>query len=87
MCRLTSRSHFSTGPIVRVAPNTLITCDEELIRRLSAARSPYRRNEWFRAVRFDADKENILSEIDPEKHSYMRSKVATGVRWPNHYFQ
>jgi hypothetical protein len=74
------QSHISTGPIVRIAPNTLITCDEELIRRLNAARSPYRRNEWFRAVRFDADKENILSEIDPEKHSNMRSKVAPGVR-------
>jgi hypothetical protein len=42
---------------VRVAPNILVTSDEDLMRRMTAIRSPYVRDEWFKAIRFDADKE------------------------------
>jgi hypothetical protein len=36
---------------IRVAPNELLTGDPELIRRITAARSRYRRSDWYRLHR------------------------------------
>ena len=75
---MTQLSLPQTGPIVRIAPNTLLTCDEDFIRRLTAIQTPYVRNKWFKAVEFDADKQSVLSELNPDKHLFLRAKVAPG---------
>ncbi|EXJ75069.1 uncharacterized protein A1O5_01765 [Cladophialophora psammophila CBS 110553] len=66
------------GSLARIGPNTLLTCDVELIRRINAARSTYHRGDWYRAFKFDAERENLLSEPDEVKHVEMRKKVAAG---------
>lgn len=43
MFHLTNR--VFVGPLVRIDPNTLITNDPELIRRMNAVRSPYQKGE------------------------------------------
>ena len=57
-----------------------MTCDEELIRKMCSVRSSYSRGDWYRAFKFDADRENLFSEPDEEKHIKMRMRVAAGVR-------
>lgn len=56
-----------------------MTSDEDLIRKMSARGSPYRRAPWYRAFKFDADHDNVISTTDEEKHNRMRAKRAPGV--------
>jgi hypothetical protein len=46
---------------------------------MNAVRSPYKRGDWYRAFKFDADRENLFSEPDEEKHVKMRMRVTAGV--------
>ncbi|RFN54531.1 pisatin demethylase [Fusarium flagelliforme] len=65
------------GSIVRIAPNSLMTSDATLWRRICAVRSPYVRADWYKGMRFEPDKDVILTYRD-EKHMEMRSKLAAG---------
>lgn len=66
------------GPLVRIAPNTLLTSDPEVLRRKSAARSPYTRSDWFIAMRLNPGQDNVLSQRDEAKHDELRRKMASG---------
>lgn len=43
---------------------------------MSAARSPYRRSDWYLGMRVDPHLDNILSELDVETHDKRRAKMA-----------
>ncbi|KAL1596981.1 hypothetical protein SLS60_008563 [Paraconiothyrium brasiliense] len=64
------------GSLVRIGPNELTTSDPELIRRMSAARSPYKRSDWYLGMRVDPHLDNILSELDVDTHDKRRAKMA-----------
>lgn len=61
---------------MRVGPNELTTSEPELIRRMSAARSPYKRSDWYLGMRVDPHLDNILSELDVDTHDKRRAKMA-----------
>lgn len=65
--------------MARIGPNTLVTSDEDLVRKMNAVRNTYSRGGWYRAFKFDADRENMFSELDEEKHMKMRMRVTAGV--------
>jgi hypothetical protein len=65
------------GSLVRIGPNDLITSDPEILKTMGAPRSPYRRSDWYKALR--VDRENILSERDEDRHAKLRNKMAAGV--------
>ena len=71
-------ANLKYGALARIGPNHLVTSDPELIRRMKAARSPYRRSTWFTAFRFKPGAENVLSERHEEKHDDLRKKMAAG---------
>ena len=64
------------GPIVRVSPNALLVSDPDVLRRISAARSPYTRAEWYIATRLTPGKDNCLSTRDEKRHDELRRKMA-----------
>jgi cytochrome P450 len=66
------------GPFVMIAPNYVVTNDPDVWRRVSALRSPYPRDEWWLAGRFNPDYENLASIIDTERHDAMKAKTASG---------
>lgn len=68
-----------TGPLVRVGPNELITGDPDILRKMQAIRSSYRRSNWYDALRIDPTHDNVLSERNDEKHNVLRAKMAAGV--------
>lgn len=71
------------GSIARIGPNTLVTTDEELIRKMNAFRgSSYTKGKFYGVFKFDADHENSFSELNEEKHASMRNRVTTGVTKP-----
>lgn len=67
---------FNVGSIVRIGPNELTTSDPELIRRMSAARSPYKRSDWYTGMRVDPHLDNVLSELNSDIHDERRAKMA-----------
>jgi hypothetical protein len=68
------------GSIVRIGPNQLVTNDPEVLRKISAVRSPYRRSNWYDGMRLEADHDHVLSERDENRHNALRAKMAAGVR-------
>jgi len=85
----------NTGRLVRIAPNTLLTDDPDLIRRMNAVRSPYRkstvcsvlepkppdltRSQWYEMTDFAPDRHHIFSETNEERHAQLRNQMAQGV--------
>ncbi|CAI0642619.1 unnamed protein product [Colletotrichum noveboracense] len=66
------------GPVVRIGPNDLVTNDAEMLRRMWAVRSPYRKGAWYQAVRFDPTRDNIISMRNDHDHNELRAKMAIG---------
>ncbi|PSS02083.1 cytochrome P450 [Coniella lustricola] len=64
--------------LARIAPNTLVTDDPEVIKRQWAVRSKYTKSDWYDAVRFDPSRDNIISLRDDEQHNALRAKMAAG---------
>lgn len=69
---------------MRVGPNELITGDPDILRRMLGIRTPYRRSNWYDALRIDPTHDNVLSERNDEKHNVLRAKMAAGVRPVSH---
>ncbi|KAF2871828.1 cytochrome P450 [Massariosphaeria phaeospora] len=64
------------GPLARIGPNDLITSDPSLIRRMSSARSPYTRSNWYEAMGLDPYVDSLLSEMSVAVHDARRAKMA-----------
>jgi hypothetical protein len=67
------------GPIARIGPNDLITSDPNLVKHMYSVRSQYRRSSWYRGMRFDPSKDNLLSLRNEDDHRDLRAKMAAGV--------
>ncbi|KAF2132268.1 cytochrome P450 [Dothidotthia symphoricarpi CBS 119687] len=65
------------GTIARIGPNELLTNDPELIRRMSSARSQYKRSDWYSGVRTDPKRDNLMSELDVHTHDKRRAQMAS----------
>ena len=65
--------------MARIGPNDLVTCDPDLMKRMLAVRSPYRRSEWYIGMRIHPDRDNVDSTRDDERHTYLRGIMASGV--------
>ncbi|EFQ29169.1 pisatin demethylase [Colletotrichum graminicola] len=68
----------NVGSLARIGPNDLLDDDPELLKRMLAVRSEYRRSDWYDAMRFNPAKNNILSSRNEDDHSKLRSKMAAG---------
>ena len=67
------------GSLARIGPNILLTTDLELLRRMSAARSPYVRSKWYLAFRLAPAKDNVFSMLDDKAHTKRRAQMNNGV--------
>lgn len=66
------------GPLVRIAPDTLLVSDPDVLRRMSAARSPYTRSDWYIAMRLNPGQDNVLAQRNEEKHDDLRRRMLAG---------
>jgi len=66
------------SPFVRIGPNVLITDDAEMVRRMNAARSPYKRDTWYYAFRTNPYSHSSLSTIDDGLHNELKTKTVPG---------
>lgn len=68
------------GSLARVGPNELVTCDPEILRRVWGVRSKYTRGDFYDAVRFDPERDNLISMRSDAAHRALKEKMAAGVR-------
>jgi hypothetical protein len=66
------------GRLVRIEPNTLLTRDPELIRRMNAVRSPYIKGQWYNKTKFTPDRHHLFSETNESRHAELRTRMAQG---------
>jgi hypothetical protein len=66
------------GPLVRIGPNHLLSGDPEVWRRMCGVRSPYRRGDWYNAMRFKPRSDNVVSTRLEERHDELKRKMAAG---------
>lgn len=57
----------------------LVTDDPEILKRLSAVRSPYTRSSWYDGMRFEADQGHVFSERNEKRHNELRAMMTAGV--------
>jgi cytochrome P450 len=72
-------AEHSSGPVVRIAPKTLVISDPSTIRRVLGVNSPYLRGPWFDSLRTDPHTTSVVSERDPKKHQLKRQILAAGL--------
>lgn len=70
---------MSLGDLVRISPTDLLTADPEFVRRMNAARSPYKRGKWYDYARPDGQLCSVFTETDMKKHDALRAQLAPGV--------
>lgn len=39
----------------------------------------YTRGKWYKAFKLDAERENLFTELDEDKHASMRARISQGV--------
>jgi cytochrome P450 len=66
------------GKLARIGPNHLISSDPEILMRINATGSPYRRSAFYTCFRFEPRKDNIVSQRDENIHTELRRKMALG---------
>ena len=69
-----------TGSIARIMPNTVVTDDAELYRKMNAMKgSSYTKGAWYAGFKLDAERENLFTERNEERHARVRQQLAPGV--------
>jgi hypothetical protein len=64
--------------LIRIGPDLLITDDADIIRRMSAARSSYRRGEWYNACRIDVHNPSMFGTRDTVWHDDIKARASFG---------
>jgi hypothetical protein len=63
-------------PLIRIGPDVLITDDAEIVRKMNAARSLYKRDKWYTSFRTDPYVHSMISTDDDDYHNDVKSKTA-----------
>ncbi|KAI1755891.1 pisatin demethylase [Xylaria castorea] len=63
------------GPLVRVGPNELTTDDAEVLRRVSAVRGSYGKDQWYVGSRFNPYRDAMFTTLDLLAHDKMKSQL------------
>ncbi|KAK3987332.1 putative cytochrome P450 E-class, group IV [Cladorrhinum sp. PSN332] len=66
------------GPLVRIAPNTIICTHVETLHRISGARTHYKKSKWYDITRIMPNSDNILSIRDPEARKQRLKHIIPG---------
>ncbi|KAJ9500512.1 hypothetical protein LTR96_000789 [Exophiala xenobiotica] len=66
------------GSPVRIGPDYIVTDDPVIQKYMAAPRSPFVRGRWFKGMKFDTRKDNVLSMSDEKAHAELRAKLMPG---------
>lgn len=70
---------LATGSFARIMPNTVVTDDMDLYRKMNAIKgSSYTKAAWYAAFKLDAERENLFTERNEERHTRVRQQLSPG---------
>ncbi|KAI5918647.1 cytochrome P450 [Camillea tinctor] len=64
------------GPLVRIGPNELLSTDPNVLRMMSAVRSPYTKGDFYETGRIIPEKHTVVSLRDDVAHRMLRAKMS-----------
>jgi hypothetical protein len=67
------------GKLARIGTNMLVTCDIDLVTRMNAPRSPYKRSDWYLGFRLAPGIDNVGSLRHEKEHTKRRAQMSPGV--------
>ena len=70
------------GPLVRIGPNELLSTDPDVLRMMSAVRSPYTKGDFYNTGRIVPGVNTVVSERNEAEHKALRAKMAPPYVFP-----
>ncbi|TGJ81716.1 hypothetical protein E0Z10_g7051 [Xylaria hypoxylon] len=67
----------STCPLARIGPNELLSTDPDVLRMMSAVRSPYTKGVFYETGRITPEEDTVVSLRDDAEHRALRAKMGT----------
>jgi len=64
------------GPLVRIGSNDLLCTEPDVLRRMSAVRSPYTKGDFYETGRIIPGYNNVVCERDETKHKALRAAMS-----------
>ncbi|KAI1167081.1 cytochrome P450 [Nemania serpens] len=65
------------GPLARIGPNELLSTDPDVLRMMSAVRSPYTKGVFYETGRITPQQDTVVSLRDDDEHRALRAKMGT----------
>ncbi|KAI0452658.1 cytochrome P450 [Xylaria acuta] len=65
------------GPLARIGPNELVSTDPDVLRMMSAVRSPYTKGVFYETGRVTPGEDTVVSLRNDEEHRTLRAKMGT----------
>ncbi|KAI2463797.1 cytochrome P450 [Annulohypoxylon bovei var. microspora] len=66
------------GPLVRTGPNSIVTNDPMILRKIASARTKYTKHEWFAAATFAPGHRTMITILDNFSHDKLKARTAQG---------
>ncbi|KAI1418553.1 cytochrome P450 [Hypoxylon sp. FL1857] len=66
------------GGLARTGPNSIVTNDPEILRKIASARTKYTKHDWFAAATFHPDHRTMITILDNLSHDKLKAKTAGG---------
>ncbi|KAI1324777.1 cytochrome P450 [Xylariaceae sp. FL0255] len=63
------------GSLVRIGPNSLLSTDPEVVRMMSAVRSPYTKGTFYETGRINPEADTVVSLRNEDDHRALRAKL------------
>jgi hypothetical protein len=67
---------------VRIGPNEVISTDPDVLRMMSAVRSPYTKGVFYETGRINPGEDTVVSLREEGAHKTLRAKMGTAVSLP-----
>ncbi|KAK0740068.1 cytochrome P450 [Schizothecium vesticola] len=71
------RERYGRG-LIRIAPDTLITDDPDVFRRINGAHNGYSKGDWYAVMRLDPYQHSMISSPDVNFHDDVKARIAAG---------
>ena len=66
------------GRLIRIAPDTLITDDPDILQRINGVHKGYTKGDWYSVMRLDPYMHNMISSRDTAFHDDVKARTAAG---------
>lgn len=66
------------GPLARTGPNSIVTNDPSILRKIASARTKYTKHKWFAAATFAPGHRTMITILDNFNHDKLKAKTAQG---------